>query len=131
MSSMQQPFNAGQSQGQGQAKAEEWMQSTQETAHEARNATADAAQSAKESAQHGKDQSAGFLQQDNVERQEVDAADCKAVDLSDTESMAAVMGLQFARDLGFSSVMLEMDSKALVQMINDDEDCYETTSWSN
>ena len=63
MSSMQQPFNAGQSQGQGQAKAEEWMQSTQETAHEARNATADAAQSAKESAQHGKNQSAGFLQQ--------------------------------------------------------------------
>ncbi|CAN6551934.1 hypothetical protein ACFX13_013102 [Malus domestica] len=63
MSSMQQPFNAGQSQGQGQAKAEEWMQSTQETAHQARNATSDAAQSAKESAQHGKDQSAGFLQQ--------------------------------------------------------------------
>ncbi|KAM1380688.1 hypothetical protein ACFX2I_022386 [Malus domestica] len=63
MSSMQQSFNAGQSQGQGQAKAEEWMQSTQETAHEARNATADAAESAKESAQHGKDQSAGFLQQ--------------------------------------------------------------------
>ncbi|KAM0963405.1 hypothetical protein ACFX19_022821 [Malus domestica] len=52
--------------------------------------------------------------EDNVEGQEVDAAD-------------SVMGLQFARDLGFSSVMLEMDSKALVQ-INDDEDCYETTS---
>lgn len=46
-----------------QAKAEEWMQSTQDTANQARNVTSDAAQSAKESAQHGKDQSAGFIQQ--------------------------------------------------------------------
>ncbi|KAM2332209.1 hypothetical protein ACFX1X_022796 [Malus domestica] len=59
------------------------------------------------------DGKSGWIE-DNVERQEVDATD-------------SVMGVQFARDLGFSSVMLEMDSKALVQ-INDDEDRYETTS---
>lgn len=46
-----------------QAKAEEWKQSTQSTANQAKNMTSDAAQSARESAQHGKDQSAGFLQQ--------------------------------------------------------------------
>ncbi|CAB4292497.1 unnamed protein product [Prunus armeniaca] len=63
MSSMQQPLNAGQAQGQGQAKAEELMQSTQDTANQAKNMTSDAAQSAKQSAQHGKDQSAGFIQQ--------------------------------------------------------------------
>ena len=58
----------------GQAKTEEWVQSTKDTANEAKDRTASAAQSAKnrttsaaqsaqESAQHGKDQSAGFLQQ--------------------------------------------------------------------
>lgn len=41
-----------------------------------------------------------------------------------TEAMAAVMGLQSARDLGFSSVILKMDSKAVVQMINEDNDWY-------
>ncbi|KAM1043861.1 hypothetical protein ACFX13_035833 [Malus domestica] len=41
-----------------------------------------------------------------------------------TEAMAAVMGLQSARDLGFSSVILKMDSKAVVQMINEDKDWY-------
>ena len=58
----------------GQAKTEEWVQSTKDTANVAKERTASAAQSAKdktsnaaqsaqESAQHGKDQSAGFLQQ--------------------------------------------------------------------
>ena len=58
----------------GQAKTEEWVQSTKDTtnaakdrtataAQSAKDRTASAAQSAQESAQHGKDQSAGFLQQ--------------------------------------------------------------------
>ena len=47
----------------GQAKTEEWVQSTKDTANAAKDRTASAAQSAQESAQHGKDQSAGFLQQ--------------------------------------------------------------------
>ena len=58
----------------GQAKTKEWVQSTKDTANAAKDRTASAAQSAKdrtasvaqsaqESAQHGKDQSAGFLQQ--------------------------------------------------------------------
>ena len=58
----------------GQAKTEEWVQSTKDTANAAKDRTASAAQSAKdrtasaaqsahESTQHGKDQSAGFLQQ--------------------------------------------------------------------
>ena len=58
----------------GQAKIEEWVQSTEDTANVAKDKTtsaaqstkdrtASAAQSAQESTQHGKDQSAGFLLQ--------------------------------------------------------------------
>ena len=58
----------------GQAKTEEWVQSTKDTANAAKDKTASAAQfakdkiasaaqSAQEPAQYGKDQSAGFLQQ--------------------------------------------------------------------
>ena len=58
----------------GQAKSEEWVQSTKDTANAAKDkttsaaqfakdTTTSAAQSAQESTQHGKDQSAGFLQQ--------------------------------------------------------------------
>ena len=58
----------------GQAKTEEWVQSTKDTTNVAKDRTTSAAQttkdrtasavqSAQESAQHGKDQSAGFLQQ--------------------------------------------------------------------
>uniref|UniRef100_A0A2N9IDF2 Beta-amylase n=1 Tax=Fagus sylvatica TaxID=28930 RepID=A0A2N9IDF2_FAGSY len=63
MSSAKQDFNAGQSHGQGQAKTEEWIASTKDTANAARNKTASAAQSVEESAQQGRDQSAGFIQQ--------------------------------------------------------------------
>ncbi|KAL7219998.1 hypothetical protein ACSBR2_012955 [Camellia fascicularis] len=57
MSSAQ--LNAGQTHGQAQAKTEEWVQSAQNTA----NKTCDKMADSKESAQHGKEESAGFLQQ--------------------------------------------------------------------
>merc|ERR1712226_227578 len=74
MASAKQNYKSGQAHGQGQAKTEEWVQSTKDTANATKDKTASAAQSAKdkttsaaqsaqESAQHGKDQSAGFLQQ--------------------------------------------------------------------
>jgi hypothetical protein len=70
-SNTQQNFNAGQEAcAQGQAKAEEWVQSTKNTADAARNKTANAAQSAsdscqqiRDSAQHDSDQSTGFFHQ--------------------------------------------------------------------
>lgn len=43
--------------------ADEWMQSTKDTANAAMDKTADAAQSAKNSAPENKEQAAGFLQQ--------------------------------------------------------------------
>merc|ERR1712202_54028 len=69
MASAKQNYKSGQAHGQGQAKTEEWVQSTKDTANTAKDRTASAAQSAKdrtasvaqsaqESAQHGKDQSA-------------------------------------------------------------------------
>nr|POF19425.1 late embryogenesis abundant protein 1 [Quercus suber] len=74
MASAKQNYKSGQAHGQGQAKTEEWVQSTKDTANAAKDRTANAtqstkdkttsaAQSAQESAQYGKDQSAGFLQQ--------------------------------------------------------------------
>merc|ERR1711924_387471 len=63
MASAKQNYKSGQAHGQGQAKTEEWVQSTKDTANATKDKTASAAQSAQESAQHGKDQSAGFLQQ--------------------------------------------------------------------
>merc|ERR1712137_337245 len=61
MSNLQQNLQAAQN--EGQAKADEWAQSTKDTANAARDKTADATNSAKESAQQGKDSSAGFLNQ--------------------------------------------------------------------
>lgn len=49
--------------GFGQVEADEWMEFTKDAANATKNRTADATQSAKESAQHGKEQSASFLQQ--------------------------------------------------------------------
>merc|ERR1712119_171956 len=74
MASSKQNYKSGQAHGQGQAKTEEWVQSTKDTTNATKDRTASAAQSAKdrtasaaqstqEFAQHGKDQSAGFLQQ--------------------------------------------------------------------
>merc|ERR1712100_871771 len=67
MASAKQNYKSGQAHGQGQAKTEEWVQSTKDkttsVAQSAKDRTASAAQSAQESTQHGKDQSAGFLQQ--------------------------------------------------------------------
>ncbi|XP_018807593.2 late embryogenesis abundant protein 1-like isoform X1 [Juglans regia] len=63
MSTTEQHFKAGESHGQGQATAEEWMQSTKDAANATKDKTADATQSATESAQHGKDKSASFIQQ--------------------------------------------------------------------
>ncbi|ESQ56339.1 hypothetical protein EUTSA_v10026478mg [Eutrema salsugineum] len=81
----QQSFNAGQTRGQAQEKAEQWTESAKQTAQSARDKTADVAQSARdkaadithsaqnksadkshstrESAQHGQEQAAGFLGQ--------------------------------------------------------------------
>ncbi|XP_065621893.1 late embryogenesis abundant protein 1 [Quercus suber] len=77
MASAKQNYKSGQAHGQGQAKTEEWVQSTKDTANAAKDRTANAtqstkdkttsaAQSAQESAQYGKDQSAGFLQQEDI-----------------------------------------------------------------
>ncbi|EFH59773.1 hypothetical protein ARALYDRAFT_898993 [Arabidopsis lyrata subsp. lyrata] len=68
MSNLQQAYNAGQTKGQAhiwplQEKAEQWTESAKETAHSARDKTANAAQSTKESAQHGQQQASGFIQQ--------------------------------------------------------------------
>ncbi|XWS13960.1 hypothetical protein CRYUN_Cryun36dG0083300 [Craigia yunnanensis] len=71
MSNLQQSFNAGQTQGQTQAKTEQVIQSTKDTANAARDKAANAArdkaanatQSAQGSAEHGQEQTAGFLQQ--------------------------------------------------------------------
>ncbi|OWM84246.1 late embryogenesis abundant protein 2 [Punica granatum] len=56
MSNVQQSFNAGQTQGKTQSKAEGMIQSAKE-------GTANAANSAQATAQRGADQSAGFMQQ--------------------------------------------------------------------
>uniref|UniRef100_A0A7N0TT82 Late embryogenesis abundant protein 1-like n=1 Tax=Kalanchoe fedtschenkoi TaxID=63787 RepID=A0A7N0TT82_KALFE len=58
MSNTQQSFSSGHNNtGQPQLKAEEWMQSTKDTANAARDNTVN------DTAQHGKEQTAGFLQQ--------------------------------------------------------------------
>ncbi|XP_057498464.1 late embryogenesis abundant protein 1-like [Actinidia eriantha] len=57
MSSAQ--WNAGQAHGEAQAKTEEWVKSAQNTANKACDKMADS----RASAQHGKEQSAGFIQQ--------------------------------------------------------------------
>ncbi|KAJ0245501.1 Late embryogenesis abundant protein [Hirschfeldia incana] len=81
----QQSFNAGQTRGHAQEKAEQWTESAKQTAQSACDKTADAALSARdktanltqsthsksadashstrESAQHGQEQAAGFLGQ--------------------------------------------------------------------
>ncbi|KAL5138393.1 Late embryogenesis abundant protein 2 [Glycine soja] len=63
MSSAQQNFNAGQTQGQTQVKAEEFVQSTKETASAATDKANAAANTTGQTAQQNKDESAGFLQQ--------------------------------------------------------------------
>ncbi|GFZ05408.1 late embryogenesis abundant protein (LEA) family protein [Actinidia rufa] len=61
MSSAQ--WNAGQAHGEAQAKTEEWVKSAQNTANKACDKMADS----RESAQHGKEQSAGFIQQGAID----------------------------------------------------------------
>ncbi|KAL7124188.1 hypothetical protein ABFS83_14G031200 [Erythranthe nasuta] len=56
-------FNAGQSHGQTQAKAEEWVDSAKDTAHAAHDKACDAAGKTQEQAHRSKEESAGFLQQ--------------------------------------------------------------------
>ncbi|KAL6970636.1 hypothetical protein U1Q18_030330 [Sarracenia purpurea var. burkii] len=52
-------YNAGETHGQAKAKTEEWVQSAQNTADKA----CDKMAGSRESAEHGKEQTAGFLQQ--------------------------------------------------------------------
>ncbi|CAF2106803.1 unnamed protein product [Brassica oleracea var. botrytis] len=85
----QQAFNAGQTKGQAREKAEQWTESAKQTAQSARDKTAEVAQSAhdkaidvthsaqnksadkshstRESAQHGQEQTTGFLGQQTGE----------------------------------------------------------------
>ncbi|KAF8402009.1 hypothetical protein HHK36_012960 [Tetracentron sinense] len=63
MADSQQMFKAGECRGTAQAKTDEWIDSAKNTASTARDKTANAAQCTQESAQHGKEQTAGFLQQ--------------------------------------------------------------------
>ncbi|KAF9610034.1 hypothetical protein IFM89_019762 [Coptis chinensis] len=61
--SSQQTFRAGETQGNAEAKAEDWIQSTKDTANAAQDKACNAAQSAKESGQQGQEHAAGFIQQ--------------------------------------------------------------------
>ncbi|KAK7290425.1 hypothetical protein RIF29_04843 [Crotalaria pallida] len=61
--SQQQSFNAGQTHGQTQAKAEDFIQSTKETASAAANRAHAAANTTGQTAQQNKEEAAGFLQQ--------------------------------------------------------------------
>ncbi|RDY00518.1 hypothetical protein CR513_16294, partial [Mucuna pruriens] len=63
MTSAQQNFNAGQTQGQTQAKAEEWIQSTKESASAAADKAQEASNTSGQTAEQNKDEAAGFLQQ--------------------------------------------------------------------
>ncbi|KAF7837387.1 late embryogenesis abundant protein 1-like [Senna tora] len=63
MSSMQQSFNAGQTQGNAQAKTEECLDSVKHTASAAADKAHQAANSSGQQAQENKEQAAGFLQQ--------------------------------------------------------------------
>ncbi|KAG4909770.1 hypothetical protein JHK87_055886 [Glycine soja] len=63
MSSAQQNFNAGQTQGQTQAKAEHFVQSTKETASAAADKASAASNTTGQTVQQNKEESAGFLQQ--------------------------------------------------------------------
>ncbi|XP_043722517.1 late embryogenesis abundant protein 1-like [Telopea speciosissima] len=58
-----QQFRAGESRGQGQAIAEDWLQSAKDTTNAAGDKMADATQQTRDTAQQKKDESAGFLQQ--------------------------------------------------------------------
>ncbi|PIA40110.1 hypothetical protein AQUCO_02500080v1 [Aquilegia coerulea] len=61
--SSQQTFRAGQTQGHAEAKADEWIQSTKNTAQSAHDKAVDAAHSTKESTQQGQEQASGFIHQ--------------------------------------------------------------------
>ncbi|XP_004497781.1 uncharacterized protein [Cicer arietinum] len=63
MSSAQQNFSAGQSHGQTQAKAEDWVQSTKESASAAADRAHAAANTTGQTAERNKEEAAGFLQQ--------------------------------------------------------------------
>ncbi|TKY53637.1 Late embryogenesis abundant protein D-7 [Spatholobus suberectus] len=63
MSSAQQNFNAGQTQGQTQATAENWVQSTKDSASAASDKAQAAANTTGQTAQQSMEESAGFLQQ--------------------------------------------------------------------
>ncbi len=56
-------YDAGHAHGQAQMKADEWIQSTKDTANAAQDKASNAAQSTKESAQHGQEQASGFIHQ--------------------------------------------------------------------
>ncbi|KAL8491148.1 hypothetical protein ACS0TY_022978 [Phlomoides rotata] len=56
-------FNAGQTKGQTQAKAEDWMESAKSTAGAAHDKACDAAGKSQGQAQRSKEENAGFLQQ--------------------------------------------------------------------
>ncbi|XP_061358905.1 late embryogenesis abundant protein 7 [Gastrolobium bilobum] len=63
MSSAQQNFNAGQTHGQTQANAEDWMQSTKDSAVAAADRAHAAANTTGQTAEQNKQEAAGFLQQ--------------------------------------------------------------------